>query len=485
MKELSMNDELIDFLNDKKEKKQTTEFLYLKAAEAFQSTKLKPKESQSNQERLAFLKSITFTSASILVLSQVTGEYHDFQVLDNYLTNEAIVGSLNSLGESASRISNHVPDVMKEKTVDFFMELTKILDPNKIDLATPLGYIATFGSSSAAVRGMNLSKRRFYEEEIGKYSDDEMSSKEQTAKYAIEKFANFTDEYKFKKTLIGITPFSRMGLFVANIVVDMFKALTSPKKTLEKAFLTSKMTANEISYMMSKDFKKILKKNEYIRKFHNLDEKYNPAKKAKFISSTDTFKYQDIDATSEIGSLDMVFGAVQSAYDDTLKINVKNSLSKSLAKIGDEKSSKTEKKEALSILVKISDLHKNTEDNRFDHYKVLSEIANDYLKKIKRDKKVLSFKPSEDEDKKTNFGLAREFVNRKQDEKLKILSLKNEIDESDPNQNIVDEMKFSDLFDIAVKHQLEKLEKDDKNVDQFHKNKNKEIKRKNNKNVFK
>lgn len=481
MTETDFNSDIINFLNERQASKSESDKLYQKAVDLFQKGQLKPKESQSNQERLAFLKSIRFTAAATLVFTQVTGDYANLQFLNEHFTNENIVNLIGQIPEAGLSASTLLPIEMQEASVDFFKELTKYFDPDKIDLATPLAYFIGFASTSAGVRGINLSKRRFFEEDIAKYSDDLKTDKNATTKNAIRKFANFTDEYQFKKALTTINPLSKIGLFVANMVVDMFKTIASPINTVKKSFLMTKMSLNEVNYMLGKDFQnnlqKTLKRENYIRKIKNIEGDYNPTETAQFISTTKEFKYQDIDATSQIGSLDMVFNSIQSAYDDTLKINVKNSLAKSIMILGDPNSSKNKKKEAVIVLNNISRLHENTTDNRFDHYKILSGVATDYIDKIKKDKKVYSFKES-NEINKTGFEQALHFINRKQEEKLKLLGKFNESDKNDPNKKIVDEMSFNELFDIAVKHQLQKLKRDDQNLDSFHLDKNEEIEKK-------
>lgn len=482
MSELELNSDIIKFLNEKELDKKETEKLYQKTVKLFQKTQLKNKDSQSHQERLAFFKMIRFTASAGFVFSQIVGGPLQLDSLSELFTNDAIVGSLQAATESLASTNSILPTPIQERTADFFMEMSKWLDPDKVNLATPIGYIMTFGSASAGVRGLNLSKRRFYEEDIAKYSDDLQTYKDTTTKNAIVNFANFTDEYKVKKFLTEFTPFSKIGLFAANIVVDIAKTLFNPVKTVKKTYLLSKMGLNEVNYFMGDKFqdklKKSLKRDGYLKELKRLEGGYDANSTAKYISSTETFKYQDIDATSEIGALDMVFNSVQSAYDDTLKINVKNSLAKSMMVLGDENSSHYKRREALDVLNKVSKLHENTEDNRFDHYKVISQIADDYIKKIKEDKKVYTFKPDKNLTEKASFDLARDFVNKKQEEKLKILGTENPADKNDPNKNIVDEMSFGELFDVSVKHQLIKLKRNDVDLDVYHKEKNDEISKK-------
>jgi hypothetical protein len=280
-------------------------------------------------------------------------------------------------------------------------------------------------------------------EDIAAYSEEGTDlAMNERLKYAKNQNADVQTESFIRGTLSKTFKEFKIEQWMSSVVGDMIKHITSPKKSAQKTWLILNIGKNNLKSMFTFD---IDKKSELEEKNLRIKKEIKSLKINDYQESLDVLKEDDYfnQRPDSFSPHKEIAKASKNAYESVLKSNIKNSLSKSLFVLGDKDKTKEEKEKALDILNKISILNEKTKKNNFNDFEILSKIAKTEIEKIKynanqsQNQLCKNFR---------NFGVARNYVNNRQEEWLNSLTFKLSDGNIDHKKDIPDKVSFDKVF---------------------------------------
>lgn len=499
------NEAISNFLKAKQsqidKKKELKEKVLISCGDVITKFSTQGNNTQSDQEKRNKAVAMLFIGSSACVLGQVMGidivpdhianfasSVADINVFDtiedkvnafSYAFNEnQLKTTVNNIftdviGFTSSNLTENSPQFLKDMT-GLLLEMNYYLDPNKVDYSKLLNGIAAVGLTTGGMYAADVFNSKPYEERIAKYVEKNLP-KEERASFAKNMNKHIQSAGTIESIFSKIPLFKKPALFVANFLNESYQHAISPKQTFQKAWISSHIGINTLKMVFSdqNNRDRINALNKELE-----DEKYNlnvnifSNAKEKIKSSDFYTKMRNEGSNDSVSPTAMIKEASNNAYGDILKVNVKNALAKTLFVLGDKNKTKNEKKKALFVLNDISKLHKRTIDNRFDHYQVISDIAEKEIKAFKSNKKH-QFKAF------NNLSDAMNYINKKQETKFSQSRFKNGKNSSF-NKVIVDKLNFKEAFsDIAINAKIREATEIENVKDALEEQKNEKLYKKN------
>lgn len=465
------NESIKDFLASKQkeiEKRQNKKSKAEEFGNFVANLNIKNKNNKSSEDYRNLAYKTIFVTGGLFILDQASG-YNLFgstvskiipnmDNIDNTLSPLKSLLEEDRLNQGANKAMANVADFVynsgqslkSEQMSEFDITLIKLsisfnqyFDTNVVDFHKVLEYSKIFGSLSIAAASSHMLKNSKLAEDIAAYSEEGTDlAMNERLKYAKNQNADVQTESFIRGTLSKTFKEFKIEQWMSSVVGDMIKHITSPKKSAQKTWLTLNIGKNNLKSMFTFDIDKkseLEEKNLRIKK-EIKSLKINDYQESLDVLKEDAYFNQRPDSFSPHKE---IAKASKNAYESVLKSNIKNSLSKSLFVLGDKDKTKEEKEKALNILNKISILNEKTKKNNFNDFEILSKIAKTELEKIKynanqsQNQLCKNFR---------NFGVARNYVNNRQEEWLNSLTFKLSDGNIDHKKDIPDKVSFDKVF---------------------------------------